>query len=104
MDLLTQPQQTNPPLYILAGKASHSRPTIVHISRTLSIGGGGFTLIAGPCSIESREQIIGTAMAVKAAGAHILRGGAFKPRSSPYAFQGIGKQGLKVLPVLRGGE
>ena len=59
--------------------------------------GEGFTAIAGPCSVESEQQTIETAIAVKAAGAHMLRGGAFKPRSSPYAFQGLGLKGLKIL-------
>ena len=59
--------------------------------------GEGFTVIAGPCSVENEKQTIETARAVKAAGAHALRGGAFKPRSSPYAFQGLGLKGLKIL-------
>jgi 3-deoxy-7-phosphoheptulonate synthase len=59
--------------------------------------GQGFTVIAGPCSVESESQIMETAMAVKAAGADMLRGGAFKPRTSPYAFQGLGLKGLKLL-------
>lgn len=59
--------------------------------------GEGFTVIAGPCSVESERQTIETARAVKEAGAHALRGGAFKPRSSPYAFQGLGLKGLKIL-------
>ncbi|MEL7668385.1 MAG: 3-deoxy-7-phosphoheptulonate synthase [Actinomycetota bacterium] len=62
-----------------------------------SIGGGAFAVIAGPCSIESEEQMMATAHAVKAAGATMLRGGAYKPRSSPYAFQGMGVEGLKLL-------
>ena len=61
------------------------------------IGGGGFTVIAGPCSVESREQIIDVAQSVKASGASLLRGGAFKPRTSPYAFQGMGTPGLDLL-------
>jgi len=61
------------------------------------IGGGNFAMIAGPCSVESEEQIIGVAQAVKAAGANILRGGAFKPRTSPYAFQGLKDRGIKLL-------
>lgn len=61
------------------------------------IGGDDFVIMAGPCSVESRSQIIETAHAVKEAGAHILRGGAFKPRSSPYAFQGLGEEGLLYL-------
>ena len=59
--------------------------------------GEGFTVIAGPCSVESEEQLLETARAVKAAGADMLRGGAFKPRTSPYAFQGLGKEGLKII-------
>lgn len=59
--------------------------------------GKGLTVIAGPCSVESEEQTIETAIAVKKAGAHMLRGGAFKPRSSPYSFQGLGLKGLKIL-------
>ena len=61
--------------------------------------GRGFTVIAGPCSVESEEQILESARAVKAAGADLLRGGAFKPRTSPYAFQGMGLQGLKLLSL-----
>ncbi len=59
--------------------------------------GEGFTVMAGPCSIESESQMISTALAVKAAGATVLRGGAYKPRTSPYAFQGLGLEGLKIL-------
>ena len=59
--------------------------------------GSGFVVIAGPCSIESEEQMMDTALAVKSAGADMLRGGAFKPRTSPYAFQGLGLKGLKML-------
>jgi 3-deoxy-7-phosphoheptulonate synthase len=61
------------------------------------VGGGNFTVIAGPCSVESREQIISVAKDVKAAGASLLRGGAFKPRTSPYSFQGMGEEGLDLL-------
>lgn len=63
----------------------------------VKIGGGNFAMIAGPCSVESEEQIIEVAQAVKAAGAHILRGGAYKPRTSPYAFQGLKEEGLRLL-------
>ncbi len=63
--------------------------------------GKGFTIIAGPCSVESEEQTVETAKAVKAAGADMLRGGAFKPRTSPYAFQGLGLKGLKILEKAR---
>ena len=61
------------------------------------IGGGSFAVIAGPCSVESLQQLVDTAFAVKEAGAVVLRGGAFKPRTSPYSFQGLGEEGLKLL-------
>ena len=64
--------------------------TVIEVG-SAKIGGGNFCLIAGPCSVETHEQIIGVAKAVKAAGANVLRGGAFKPRTSPYDFQGLGK-------------
>jgi 3-deoxy-7-phosphoheptulonate synthase len=67
----------------------------------VKIGGGHFALIAGPCSVENWETLIETANAVKAAGANLLRGGAFKPRTSPYAFQGLGEEGLKLLAQAR---
>src|SRR5947209_2146774 len=63
------------------------------------IGAGSFALIAGPCTVESREQVIETAQAVKAAGATMFRGGAYKPRTSPYAFQGLGQEGLRLLAL-----
>ena len=68
---------------------------------TRSIGDGSLTMMAGPCSVESRDQLFETADAVKAAGATILRGGAFKPRTSPYAFQGLGVEGLRYLAEAR---
>lgn len=74
--------------------------TVIRI-RDAVIGGGAFTLIAGPCSVETEEQILVTAKAVKEAGATLLRGGAFKPRSSPYSFQGLGEEGLKILARAR---
>lgn len=67
----------------------------------VNIGGNQLAVIAGPCSVESREQLLETAHAVKAAGATFLRGGAYKPRSSPYSFQGLGEQGLKLLAEAR---
>ena len=66
-----------------------------------TIGGDTLTVMAGPCSVESREQILETAHAVKEAGGHILRGGAFKPRTLPYSFQGLGEEGLKILAEAR---
>lgn len=81
-------QQTN--------RKFHPEDTIVEIGN-VKIGGGHFALIAGPCSVESEEQIIEVAQAVKASGASLLRGGAFKPRTSPYAFQGMKNQGIQLL-------
>ena len=79
-----------------ANRKFHPRDTIVEVGST-RIGGGYFSVIAGPCSIETEEQIITTARAIKDAGAQILRGGAFKPRTSPYAFQGLGAAGMDLL-------
>jgi len=70
--------------------------TMVDIAGVV-VGGSEVVIIAGPCAVESREQLFDTAKAVKAGGAGILRGGAFKPRSSPYSFQGLGEEGLKLL-------
>jgi 3-deoxy-7-phosphoheptulonate synthase len=67
----------------------------------VAIGGDKFVTMAGPCSVESEAQLLATAQAVRRAGAHVLRGGAFKPRSSPYAFQGLGVEGLKLLAAAR---
>lgn len=78
----------------------HPNDTVVQVGSTM-IGGGHFALIAGPCSVESEEQIIAVAQAVKQNGAAILRGGAFKPRTSPYDFQGMGAEGLALLKTAR---
>jgi 3-deoxy-7-phosphoheptulonate synthase len=75
--------------------------TIVHIAPGVEVGGNEVVIMAGPCSVESEEQIVLAARQVKAAGASCLRGGAFKPRSSPYAFQGLGKIGLEYLVTAR---
>ncbi len=75
--------------------------TIVSIGGTVHVGGSEVPIIAGPCSVESEEQIVTAARMVKAAGASALRGGAFKPRSSPYSFQGLGKKGLELLAIAR---
>lgn len=80
----------------LVGREFQREDTVVRVG-SASIGGGAFAVIAGPCSIESEAQMIGVAESVKAAGATMLRGGAFKPRTSPYAFQGMGEDGLKLL-------
>ena len=79
-----------------ANRKFHPKDTIIEIG-DVRIGGGYFAVIAGPCSVESEEQIIGVATAVKESGANILRGGAFKPRTSPYAFQGMKGEGIKLL-------
>ena len=79
-----------------ANRKFHPDDTVVSIG-DVKIGGGHFAMIAGPCSVESEEQIIEVAQAVKAAGADILRGGAFKPRTSPYAFQGLKGEGIRML-------
>jgi 3-deoxy-7-phosphoheptulonate synthase len=75
--------------------------TLVRLGRGVIVGGKDVVVIAGPCSVESEEQIIASARAVRAAGATALRGGAFKPRSSPYSFQGLGKKGLQLLALAR---
>ena len=79
-----------------ANRKFHPRDTIVEVGN-VRIGGGYFAMIAGPCSVESEEQIVEVARAVKASGAQILRGGAFKPRTSPYAFQGLKGEGIELL-------
>ena len=79
-----------------ANRKFHPNDTIVEVGN-VRIGGGYFAMIAGPCSVESEDQIIEVAQAVKESGANILRGGAFKPRTSPYAFQGMKGEGIKLL-------
>ncbi|MFQ6791595.1 MAG: 3-deoxy-7-phosphoheptulonate synthase [Thomasclavelia sp.] len=82
--------------YKLANRAFHPDDTIIDVAG-VKIGGDNLALIAGPCSVESEEQVIEIAKSIKASGANILRGGAFKPRTSPYAFQGMGSSGLDIL-------
>lgn len=82
--------------YKKANRKFHPEDTVIDLGCT-KIGGGNLTVMAGPCSVESEEQIIEVAKAVKASGATILRGGAFKPRTSPYSFQGKGKEGIELL-------
>ena len=79
-----------------ANRKFHPADTVVEVG-DVKIGGGNFAMIAGPCSVETPEQIIAVAQAVKTAGANILRGGAFKPRTSPYAFQGLKDEGIRLL-------
>jgi len=83
--------------YKLAGRAFRPEGTVVEFANGVKIGGEHVAVMAGPCAIENREQIFTIAKCVKAAGAVFLRGGAFKPRSSPYAFQGLGNPGLKLM-------
>lgn len=82
--------------YKLVSRDFQPEDTVVRVGAA-AIGGPSFAVIAGPCSVESEEQVLATARAVKAAGATMLRGGAFKPRTSPYAFQGLGVEGLRLL-------
>ena len=82
--------------YKAANRKFHPEDSVVDCSG-VKVGGGNFQVIAGPCSVESPEQMVGIAKSVKAAGATMLRGGAFKPRTSPYSFQGLGKRGLEIL-------
>ncbi len=89
-DLVAQPADTNA-----------ARPRTVVPVLDLEIGGNDFIVMAGPCAVESEQQLLSTAEAVAEAGARILRGGAYKPRSSPYAFQGLGIEGLKILRKAR---
>jgi chorismate mutase/prephenate dehydratase len=82
--------------YRLAGRAARAADTVIPVGDLL-VGGTGFVVMAGPCSVESADQVTATARAVRGAGAQILRGGVFKPRTSPYAFQGLGWEGLELL-------
>jgi 3-deoxy-7-phosphoheptulonate synthase len=84
----------------LAGRELKREPTVIDVGG-VKIGEGYFTVMAGPCSVESEEQLLTIAREVKAAGAKILRGGAFKPRSSPYSFQGLEEEGLRLLSLAR---
>ena len=82
--------------YKAANRKFHPEDSVIDCSG-VKIGGGHFQVIAGPCSVESVEQMVGIARSVKASGATLMRGGAFKPRTSPYSFQGLGKRGLEIL-------
>jgi 3-deoxy-7-phosphoheptulonate synthase len=85
--------------YKLSSREFHPQDTIVKV-KGVTIGGNEIVVMAGPCAIESEEQLLATAQAVKAAGATVLRGGAFKPRTSPYDFRGLGEIGLKILAAV----
>ena len=83
--------------YKKANRKYHPDDSVIDIGRGVKVGGEKLAVMAGPCSVESEEQIVGVAQAVKAAGACALRGGAYKPRTSPYSFQGMGLDGLRLL-------
>ena len=96
MDIVEDVKRIQEP-YKNVNRKFHPDDTIVAVAPGIKIGGGNFQVMAGPCSVENGHQVLEVAKAVKAAGAGILRGGAFKPRTSPYAFQGLGPKGLEIL-------
>lgn len=87
--------------YKLISREGHEKDTVVQLGEGVHVGGGDFSVIAGPCSVESHDQLFGIAEKVLKAGAIAVRGGAFKPRTSPYSFQGLGEEGLKYLQEVR---
>lgn len=99
LDIVEDVKRVQEP-YKNANRKFHPEDTVIDVNG-VKIGGGTLTLMAGPCSVESEEQIIKVAKAVKEGGAKILRGGAFKPRTSPYSFQGMGADGIELLKVAR---
>jgi len=99
LDIVEDVKRVQEP-YKNANRKFHPEETVIKVGNT-QIGGGNLTLMAGPCSVETEEQMIAVAQAVKASGATLLRGGAFKPRTSPYAFQGLGAEGLRLLKLAK---
>ena len=99
LDIVCQVTRVTEP-FKNANRKFHAEDTVIKVGNT-QIGGGTLTVMAGPCSVESEEQMISVAKSVKEAGATILRGGAFKPRTSPYSFQGLGAEGLELLKLAR---
>ncbi len=99
LDVVESVQRIQEP-YKAANRKFHPEDTAIDCGG-VKVGAGNFGVIAGPCSVESEEQVVGIAKAVKAAGASMLRGGAFKPRTSPYSFQGLGAEGLRMLSVAK---
>ena len=91
-------QESSSCLYPLVSRQLHPNDTVVTVG-SVRFGGGHFAVIAGPCAVESRQQIVETAHRVHEAGAQMLRGGAYKPRTSPYDFQGLGERGLELLAL-----
>jgi 3-deoxy-7-phosphoheptulonate synthase len=96
----TNPVNVGFPIPSKVSRKTKPEDTLVNICG-VQVGGSEIVVIAGPCAVESREQLFETARSVKSGGARILRGGAFKPRSSPYNFQGLGEEGLKLLGIIR---
>ncbi|WP_279221019.1 3-deoxy-7-phosphoheptulonate synthase [Desulfofundulus salinus] len=88
------------PSYELVGRERQPQNTVIDL-KTCRLGDGQVVIIAGPCAVESEEQMLGLARTLKEMGVHILRGGAFKPRTSPYSFQGLGEEGLRILARAR---
>ena len=99
LDIVEAVKQVSDP-FKCCNRKFHPDDTVIEVGNA-KIGGGHFCMIAGPCSVESEEQIVSVAKAVKNAGADLLRGGAFKPRTSPYAFQGLKAEGLELLKIAR---
>lgn len=99
LDIVEDVKRVQEP-YKNANRKFHPEDTVIKVGNT-QIGGGSLTLMAGPCSVETEEQVVAIARAVKASGATLLRGGAFKPRTSPYSFQGLGAEGIKLLQLAR---
>ncbi|MBQ1434327.1 MAG: 3-deoxy-7-phosphoheptulonate synthase [Clostridia bacterium] len=99
LDIVEDVKRVQEP-YKSANRKFHPEDTVIKVKNT-QIGGGTLTMMAGPCSVETEDQIIGVAKAVKASGATVLRGGAFKPRTSPYSFQGLGAEGIELLKMAR---
>ena len=99
LDVVESVQRIQEP-YKNANRKFHAEDTVVDVGGA-KIGGGHFMMIAGPCSVETPSQITSVAKSVKASGAHMLRGGAFKPRTSPYAFQGLHEEGLRLLSIAK---
>ena len=100
LDIIEKVMRVSEP-FKAVNRKFHPDDTVVKVNDAVSIGGGHFGMIAGPCSVECCEQIVYVAQRVKAAGANILRGGAFKPRTSPYDFQGLGAEGIELLKEAR---
>ena len=99
LDVVESVQRIQEP-YKAANRKFHPDDSVIDCSG-VKVGGGAFAVIAGPCSVETDEQLLSVARSVKAAGATMLRGGAFKPRTSPYSFQGLGAEGLRILALAK---